>query len=100
MNRQQISQRLKKAAMLTAGTAIVATGTITSIEINGFETGINIGQSAIAGKVPANLTEAINDSKKSAEALQGLAYTALTVALVPLGSMMALRFLNMVLSRI
>jgi hypothetical protein len=42
----------------------------------------------------------VDDSIATVQALSGLAIAALTVALVPLGAMLTLRFLNMVLSRV
>ena len=49
---------------------------------------------------PAQVTEGIASATATIESLQNLASTALTVALIPLGSMLTLRFLNMVLSRV
>jgi hypothetical protein len=53
-----------------------------------------------AGTVPAELQQGVDDSIASVKALSGLAIACLTVALVPLGAMLTLRFLNMVLSRV
>jgi hypothetical protein len=53
-----------------------------------------------AGTVPADVKKGVEDSIATVEALSGLAIAALTVALVPLGAMLTLRFLNMVLSRV
>jgi hypothetical protein len=53
-----------------------------------------------AGSVPAELQQGVDDSIASVKALSGLAIVCLTVALVPLGAMLTLRFLNMVLSRV
>jgi hypothetical protein len=50
--------------------------------------------------VPAELQQGVDDSIASVKALSGLAIVCLTVALVPLGAMLTLRFLNMVLSRV
>jgi len=52
------------------------------------------------GAVPAELQKGVDDSIASVQALSGLAIACLTVALVPLGAMLTLRFLNMVLSRV
>ena len=52
------------------------------------------------GVVPAELQKGVDDSIASVKALSGLAIACLTVALVPLGAMLTLRFLNMVLSRV
>ena len=52
------------------------------------------------GQVPAELQKGVDDSIASVKALSGLAIACLTVALVPLGAMLTLRFLNMVLSRV
>jgi hypothetical protein len=53
-----------------------------------------------AGSVPAELQQGVDDAIASVKALSGLAIVCLTVALVPLGAMLTLRFLNMVLSRV
>jgi len=53
-----------------------------------------------AGAVPAELQQGVDDAIASVKALSGLAIVCLTVALVPLGAMLTLRFLNMVLSRV
>ena len=53
-----------------------------------------------AGAVPADVQKGVDDSIATVQALSGLAIAALTVALVPLGAMLTLRFLNMVLSRV
>jgi hypothetical protein len=55
---------------------------------------------AAGGAVPAELQQGVDDSIASVKALSGLAIVCLTVALVPLGAMLTLRFLNMVLSRV
>jgi len=55
---------------------------------------------AQGGTVPAELQKGVDDSIASVKALSGLAIACLTVALVPLGAMLTLRFLNMVLSRV
>jgi hypothetical protein len=55
---------------------------------------------ADGGTVPAELQKGVDDSIASVKALSGLAIACLTVALVPLGAMLTLRFLNMVLSRV
>jgi hypothetical protein len=52
------------------------------------------------GTVPADVQKGVDDSIATVQALSGLAIAALTVALVPLGAMLTLRFLNMVLSRV
>jgi hypothetical protein len=44
--------------------------------------------------------QGVDDAIASVKALSGLAIVCLTVALVPLGAMLTLRFLNMVLSRV
>jgi hypothetical protein len=53
-----------------------------------------------AGTVPADVQTGIDDAKVTVQALSPLALAALTVALIPMGSMLTLRFLNMVLSRV
>jgi hypothetical protein len=50
--------------------------------------------------VPADVQTGIDDAKATVQALSPLSLAALTVALIPLGSMLTLRFLNMVLSRV
>ncbi len=52
------------------------------------------------GTVPPKVQKGIDDSIATIGALEGLALAALTVALLPLGAMLTLRFLNMVLSRV
>ncbi len=50
--------------------------------------------------VPADVQTAINDSIATVQALSPLALAALAVALIPFGSMLALKFLNMVMARL
>lgn len=52
------------------------------------------------GTVPTEVQNGIDTAKATVEALNPLAFAALSVALLPLGSMLTLRFLNMVLSRV
>ncbi len=52
------------------------------------------------GTVPADVQTAINDSIATVQALSPLALAALAVALIPFGSMLALKFLNMVMARL
>lgn len=61
-----------------------------------------VGTVALPSKAaaPAAVTEAVQSAIDTVEELNGLSLAALTVALVPLGSMLTLRFLNMVLSRV
>jgi predicted transcriptional regulator len=56
--------------------------------------------SAATGTVPTDLQTAIDDAVASTKALSPLALACLAVALIPLGSMLTLRFINMVLSRV
>ena len=56
--------------------------------------------SVSAQTVPQNVQNGIDSATATIQALDGLALAALTVALVPLGAMLTLRFLNMVLSRV
>lgn len=57
-------------------------------------------QSPVKAEVPASIQQGITDATDTIQALDGLAFAALTVALMPLGAMLTLRFLNMVLSRV
>lgn len=52
------------------------------------------------GTVPEQVQTGIDDATATIGALSVLALAALTVALTPMGSMLTLRFLNMVLSRV
>lgn len=65
----------------------------------GLSSAVNI-QPAAAQTVPANVQKGIDDAIATVGALDALALAALTVALMPLGAMLTLRFLNMVLSRV
>jgi hypothetical protein len=79
---------------ITASTALaLAIGTGGAIAL--YQTPANA-----AGEVPVELQKGVDDSIASVKALSGLAIACLTVALVPLGAMLTLRFLNMVLSRV
>ena len=53
-----------------------------------------------AGTVNPDVQTGIDSSIATVKALSPLALACLSVALVPLGSMLTLRFLNMVLSRV
>lgn len=55
---------------------------------------------ASQGNVNADVKTGIEDSIATVKALSPLALACLSVALVPLGAMLTLRFLNMVLSRV
>lgn len=55
---------------------------------------------ASTGTVNQDVKTGIEDSIATVKALSPLALACLSVALVPLGSMLTLRFLNMVLSRV
>ena len=97
--RRKLGQRIVLAALATS---TVTAGTILNVETNNYA-GINFSagkQALAAGGVPADLTKNINASKASVEALGVLATACLGVALVPLGSMLSLKFLNMVMSRV
>jgi hypothetical protein len=55
---------------------------------------------ATEAEVPEEVQLGIDTAKLTVNSLSGLAIAALVVALVPLGAMLTLRFLNMVLSRV
>lgn len=55
---------------------------------------------ATTGSVNSDVEQGIADSIETVKALSPLALACLSVALVPLGAMLTLRFLNMVLSRV
>ena len=55
---------------------------------------------AAGGTVPTDVQTGIDNSTATAQALSPLALACLTVALVPWASMLTLRFINMVLSRV
>lgn len=59
-----------------------------------------LADDAGGGTVNKDVSAGINDSIATVKALSPLALACLSVALVPLGSMLTLRFLNMVLSRV
>lgn len=62
--------------------------------------GASFSPPAKAGGVPPEVATAIASSTATVEALSPLALAALAVALVPFGSMLALKFLQMVMARI
>jgi hypothetical protein len=55
---------------------------------------------AQVGEVPVDVQTGIDNAQATVVALNPLALAALSVALVPMGAMLTLRFLNMVLSRV
>ena len=76
-----------------AATATLAAGL--ALGINGC-----MPEKAEAGTVPAEVQQAIDSSIATVNALSPLALAALAVALIPFGSMLALKFLNMVMARL
>lgn len=52
------------------------------------------------GTVPTEVQTAINNSTATVNALSPLALAALSIALIPFGSMLALKFMNMVMARL
>ena len=101
MNETKKNQKLGKSlAMLALATGTVAMGTVVNIDTSQYAgLNVSIGRAAQA-KTPPKLTESIEAATSSIEALRDLATLCLTVALVPLGSMLSLKFLNMVMSRV
>jgi hypothetical protein len=75
-------------------------GTITTVAV--FSGGVFLFSSPASanGSMPPNVATGIETAEATVEGLNGLALTALTVALTPMGAMLTLRFLNMVLSRV
>ena len=92
----------RRLAMLALATGVAAIGATVNIESNQYAgIRLTVGEQAHAGgSAPEKLVEAINSTEKSVEKLRDLAVSCLTVALVPLGSMLSLKFLNMVMSRV
>lgn len=66
----------------------------------GLSTGVGMKSASATGTVPPNVQTGIDNAVATVGALDSLALAALTVALMPLGAMLTLRFLNMVLSRV
>jgi hypothetical protein len=86
-----MSERFRKVAASTALAITIGSGGAIAL---------HQPSAQAAGTVPAELQQGVDDSIASVKALSGLAIACLTVALVPLGAMLTLRFLNMVLSRV
>jgi len=62
--------------------------------------GVALQTEPASATVPEEVQEAIDTSIATVNALSPLALAALAIALIPFGSMLALKFLNMVMARI
>lgn len=91
---QQKQQKINYSKL--ASYALVGAGTLAG--------GIVLSDSASAQSAPTDPVTAVGTAVTQAESviekLGGLSASALAIALIPLGTMLSLRFLNMILSRV
>lgn len=92
MSSTKTKKEFPTPALIAFGTAAVTGIAMTEQSASAADAG--------AGGVNPDVTTAIDSASATAKALSPLALVCLSVALVPWASMLVLRFINMVLSRV